>query len=117
MRGGLFNSYFPIFWIKVAAFRSSRPDDVFLRKGVLKICSIFTGEHSCRSAISMKFQSNFIEIALRHGCSPVYLLHISRTPFPRNTSGWLHLGFRFFYYFFLTASASAKVTCSDDLMN
>ena len=27
-------------------------------------------------------QSNFIEIALRHGCSPVNLLHIFRTRFP-----------------------------------
>ena len=27
-------------------------------------------------------QSNFIEIALRHGCSPVNLLHIFRTSFP-----------------------------------
>ena len=36
-------------------------------------------------------QSNFIEIALWHGCSPVNLLHIFRTPFPRNTSGWLLL--------------------------
>ena len=34
---------------------------------------------------------NFIEIALWHGCSPVNLLHIFRTPFPRNTSGWLLL--------------------------
>ena len=35
-------------------FRSSRPE-VFLRKGVLKICSKFTGGHPCRSAISIKF--------------------------------------------------------------
>ena len=34
---------------------------------------------------------NFIEIAFRHGCSPVNLLHIFRTLFPRNTSGWLLL--------------------------
>ena len=34
---------------------------------------------------------NFIEIALRHGSSSVNLLHIFRTPFPRNTSGWLLL--------------------------
>ena len=34
---------------------------------------------------------NFIEIALRHGCSPVNLLNIFRTPFPRNISGWLLL--------------------------
>ena len=26
-------------------------------------------------------QSNFIETTLRHGCSPVNLLHIFRTPF------------------------------------
>ena len=31
------------------------------------------------------------EIALRHGCSPVHLLHIFRTHFRRNTSGWLLL--------------------------
>ena len=34
---------------------------------------------------------NFIEITLRHGCSPVNLLHIFRTPFTKNTSGWLLL--------------------------
>ena len=72
-------------------FRSSR-SEVFLGKAVLKICSKFTGEHPCRSAISIKLQkSNFIEIALRHGCSPVNFLHIFRTAFPRNTSGWLLL--------------------------
>ena len=71
--------------------RSSRPE-VFFGKGVLKICSKFTGKHPCRNAISR----NFIEIALRHGCSPVNLLHISRTPFPRNTSGWLLLEIGFF---------------------
>ena len=64
---------------------------MFLGKGALKICSKFTGEHPCRSAISIKLQSNFIEIALRHGCSPVNLLHIFRTPVPKNTSGGLFL--------------------------
>ena len=34
---------------------------------------------------------NFIEIALRHGCSPVNLLRIFRTPLLRNTSEWLLL--------------------------
>ena len=34
---------------------------------------------------------NFVEIALRHGCPPVNLLHILRTPFFKNTSGWLLL--------------------------
>ena len=40
--------------------------------------------------ISLKLLSNFIEITLRYGCSPVNL-HIFRTPFPGNTSGWLLL--------------------------
>ena len=34
---------------------------------------------------------NFIEITLWHGCSPVNLLHIFRTIFSKNTSGWLLL--------------------------
>ena len=71
-------------------FRSSHPE-VFPGKGVLKICSKFAGEHLCRSVISIKFLCNFIEIALRHECSPVNLLHIFRPPFHKNTSGWLHL--------------------------
>ena len=76
--------------ISVWLYRSSRPE-VFLRKDVLKICNKFTGEHPCRSAISIKLLCNFIEIVPRHGCSPVNFLDISRTPFPRNTSGRLLL--------------------------
>ena len=34
---------------------------------------------------------NKVALQLRHGCSPVSLLHVFRTPFPRNTSGWLLL--------------------------
>ena len=37
----------------------------------------------------------FIEITLWHGCSPVNLLHIFRTPFLKNTSRWLLLFFFF----------------------
>ena len=70
--------------------RASLPE-VFWRKGVLKICSKFTGEQACRSAVSIKLRSNFIEMAFRHACSPVNLLHIFRTAFPRNSSGWLLL--------------------------
>ena len=66
---------------------------MFLGKGVLKICIKFTGEHPCRSVISIKLLCNFIEIALRHGCSPVNLLHIFKTPFPKNTCRWLLLYF------------------------
>ena len=56
--------------------------------------------HHCIAIISMpslhcyhgfhtiiaKLQSNFIKMALRHGCSHINLLHIFRTPFFRNTS-------------------------------
>ena len=69
----------------------SSPLDVSLGKDVLKICSKFTGEHPCRSEISIKLQRNFIEITLPYGCFPVNLLHISRTPFYKNTSGGLLL--------------------------
>ena len=64
--------------------RNNRPE-MFLEKFVLKICSKFTGEQPCRSAISMRLRSNWIEITLRNVCSPVYLLHIFRTPFLKNT--------------------------------
>ena len=67
------------------------PPKVFWGKVVLKICSKFSGEHPCRSVISIKLQNNFIGIALRHGCSPVNLLNIFRTPFYKNRSeGLLH---------------------------
>ena len=44
----------------------------------------YTGSHP-------EVQGNFIENALRHGCSPVNLLHILRTPLLNNASGWLLL--------------------------
>ena len=34
---------------------------------------------------------NFIEIALRYGCSPVNLSHVFKLPFPKNSSGRLLL--------------------------
>ena len=43
-------------WKLLLKFKSSRPD-VFLGKGVLKICSMFTGEHPCWSVISIKYSS------------------------------------------------------------
>ena len=58
---------------------------------VLKVCIKFTGEHPCWSVISIKFQKNFIEIILQHGCYPVNLLHIFQTPFPKSNSGELLL--------------------------
>ena len=53
-----------LIFLLILIFRSSHPE-VFLRKVVLKIWSTFTGEHPCRSPISIKLQSNFIEITLR----------------------------------------------------
>ena len=79
---------FTILWLTISEiylianasmYRSINPQ-VFLRKGVLNICSKFTGKHPCQSVISIKLLCNFIEITLRHGCSTVNLLHIFRTP-------------------------------------
>ena len=77
-----------VLWTK--NFRRSRPE-MFLGKGVLKMCSKYAGEHSRRNAISIKLLCNFIKITLRHGCSPVNLLHIFITPFSKKTSGRLLL--------------------------
>ena len=57
-----------------------------LGKGVLKICSTHMP-----NVISIKMLSNVIEITLPYGCSPVKLLHIFKTPFPKNTSGGMLL--------------------------
>ena len=67
----------------IFSYIRSSHSELFLGKGVLKISNKFTGEHPCRSAISIKLQSNFIEIALRHGCSPENLLHIFKHLFLR----------------------------------
>ena len=74
---------------------------MFLGKGVLKICCKFTGGHPCRSVITTKLQSNIIEIAPLHGCSPPKSLHIFRIPFPKNTSERLLLPFIARKYLFL----------------
>ena len=74
--------------LRFKKLRRSHPE-MFFGRVALKICSKFTGEHPYRSPISIKLLFNFIEIALQHGCSPVNLLHIFRTPFLRSTSGRL----------------------------
>ena len=60
---------------------------IYIYRGVLKTCRRFTGQHPCRSAISIKLQS----ITLPHGFCPVNLLHIFRTRFSKNTFGRLLL--------------------------
>ena len=62
-----------------------------LQKGALKIWSNFTGKHPRGKKISIKLLCNFIKMTLPHGCSPVNLLHIFRTPFNKNTSGGMLL--------------------------
>ena len=46
-----------------------------------------TYKYPCQSVISKKLHSNFIEIALWHGYSPVNLMHIFRTTFLKNSTG------------------------------
>ena len=97
-------------------FRSS-PSEMFLGKYVLKICSKFTGEHPRRSAISIKLLCNFIENTLRHGCSPVNLLHIFRRPVPKNTCGGLILTVKGWGGFFLCKAPDIlkkKILFSDE---
>ena len=59
-----------------------QPSRGVLRKRCSENMQKFTGEHQCRSAISIKLQSNVIQIALWHGGSPVNSLDIFRTRFP-----------------------------------
>ena len=57
-----------------------------------------------------KVGCNFIETALRHERSPVNLLHIFRTPFPKNTSGRLLLYFQLHWN--LIAVSCTSYSCS-----
>ena len=70
------------------------PTSGLLRKRCSENMQQIYRRHPCQSAISIKLQSNFIEITLQHGCSPVNLLHIFRAPFLGNTSGGLLLKFK-----------------------
>ena len=70
-----------------------RPSRGVLRKRCSETKQQIYRRNPCRSVLSIKLLRNFIEIAVRHGCSPVNLLHIFRIPFPMNTSGWLLLHF------------------------
>ena len=79
----------PLQIIAISVYSSiqKQPSGGVLRKRCSEICSKFIAEHPCNS--------NFVEIALWHGCS-VNLLHIFRTPFPKNTSGQLLLSIQLF---------------------
>ena len=84
--------------------------EMFLRKCVLKIYSKFTGEYPCRSVISIKLLCNFIEITLRHGCSPVNLLYVFRKPFPKNNSRRLLLTHPFELGYLFTPNLNTVIT-------
>ena len=62
---------------------------MFLKKGVLELCSKFTGEHPCQSGTSMKLQSNLLKLHFGMRVFAISLLYIFRTPLPKNSSGWL----------------------------
>ena len=51
---GWLRMVFQFVFKRYCCFRGSRPE-VFLRKGVLKICRKFTGEHPCRSVTYCNF--------------------------------------------------------------
>ena len=71
--------------IKQVINRSNR-SQVFLGKVILKICNKFAVENSCQSCKAVLLKSHF-----GIGCSPLNLLHISRTPLCMNTYGRLLL--------------------------
>ena len=57
-------------------YRNSHPE-MFLRKGVLKICSKYTGEHPYRSAISIKLPWKLVPLkySILHRCSIAFIIH------------------------------------------
>ena len=93
-----------VFFILVYLKIQKQPPGGVLRRGgcVLGVCSKFAGERSCRNAISIKLQGNFVEITLLYGCSAVDSLHSFRTLFHGNSSRWLLLKFMLPVHFHTT---------------
>ena len=100
-------SWWKIFCVSQISFLSKwqkQPSRVILRKR----CSEDI-QQICRRTPTPKCDFNKVEkqlywIALWHGCSPVNLL--LRTPFPKNTSGWLLLKWAVIMSFFRTSDES-----------
>ena len=98
--------HFFIFTIFVSM---SRPRSIYVQKqppraAPRKRCSENIQQIYRRTPVpEFGLNNNFIEIALRHGCSPVNLPHIFSTPFSRNTSGWqlLYVTYVIYYHFHL----------------
>ena len=77
-------------WYEVFPCRSKSTDQISLETYLPDI-------KVKRYRADRKLQSNFIEITFRHGCSSVSLLHIFRTPFPKNTSSGIPLNFEWYF--------------------
>ena len=73
--------------------------DVFFGKVALKVCTKFTGEHPCRSVISIKLLCNFNEITCRYEYTPINLPHIFRKPFSKNTMEGCFCTLKIFFFF------------------
>ena len=76
--------------VSVLINRSCHPE-VFLRKGVSKMCRKFTAVHPCRSVFPKKLQGNFIETKCRGNITFFAYVALSKTPPPLPTKT---LGFK-----------------------
>ena len=80
---------------------------VFWKINILKVLKNNTKGPNFKQNVAFDFLTllcKCIEITPRLGCSPVNLLHIFRTPFPKNTSRRLLLFLRIFEQLFLRIS-------------
>ena len=69
----------------------SECEEIQTRKAAIQRCPQEKVFWKYAANLQENTQANFIEITLRHGCSPVHLLHILRTPLPKNNSERLPL--------------------------
>ena len=91
----MWKSKFWLYFQIVKALWSSKMEKQPSRGVLSKRCSELYWNHTSAWVFSCEFAayfqntfyySNFIEITLRYGCSPVNLVHIFRTLFTKNTS-------------------------------
>ena len=75
-------------------YSQKQPSKGVLRKSFSENMQQIYRRTPWHSVISIKLQSNFIEIKFWRGCSPVNLLHIFRKSFSQNTSKRLLLRYR-----------------------
>ena len=80
------NFIFRYTWIYKQSILTMQWNYFFVCKYYIVISDTLIGARMCFSV-----QSNFIEIALRHGWSPVNLPHIFRIHFPKSSFGRLFL--------------------------